>query len=73
MLVPNGFPLNVHDLKGMLLRRYYVVVLLPLTLWSSYTDPLPDSSSDALLHVSESIFPTIHSLLCLICTLSVTS
>ena len=41
--------------------------------WQSYSGDLPDTPSKALLHASPSMFPNIHCLLRIICTLPVTS
>ena len=41
--------------------------------WRSSSQPLPDTPADALMFASESMFPNIHSLLRLVCTIPVTS
>ena len=41
--------------------------------WASFTDPVPSSPAEALPYAKESMFPNIHCLLCIICTLPVTS
>ena len=41
--------------------------------WNSSSTPLPDTPADALVFASETIFPNIHCLFRLICTLPVTS
>ena len=41
--------------------------------WHSFSQPLPDTPADALAFASESMFPNIHQLLRLVCTIPVTS
>jgi SepF-like predicted cell division protein (DUF552 family) len=41
--------------------------------WSSFSKPLPDAPADALVFASQTIFPNIHCLFRLVCTLPVTS
>ena len=41
--------------------------------WSSFTSPLPSSPAEALLFAKDSMFPNIHCLLRLVCTIPVTS
>ena len=41
--------------------------------WRSFSRPLPDTPGDALMFASESMFPNIHQLLRLVCTIPVTS
>ena len=41
--------------------------------WRSFSQPLPDTPIDALAFASASMFPNIHQLLRLVCTIPVTS
>ena len=41
--------------------------------WRSFSQPLPDTPADALAFASESMFPNVRQLLCLVFTIPVTS
>lgn len=41
--------------------------------WRSFSQPLPDTPAEALIFASRSMFPNIHELLRLVCTIPVTS
>ena len=41
--------------------------------WRSSSQPLPDTPADALMFATESMFPNIHQLLCLVYAIPVTS
>ena len=58
------------DLDYLVLRNRALAVEMQVEL---FLKPLLDTPTDALLYASQSMFPNVHSLLRLICTLPVTS